>query len=175
MNDHSRPEPDAAWLASLRARFVQIARRRVPEDVAEDLAHDAMRVVLEQGSSFADKEDLDHPPLKWCFMTLRNVIGNWYQKRRRYEDLDHLHLVDARPDPLDALAEQQRRRRIRATLDRLRGGSAECAHWLWEIARGVKPAQVARNAQIEIAAFYRRLYRCRKKLQELLTEEGLQP
>lgn len=175
MNDRSHAQPNAAWLDSLRTRFVQIARRRVPEDAAEDVAHDAMRIVLESGMSHADREGLDHPPLRWCFMTLRNVIGNWYQKRRSHESLDGVHLSDEKSNPLNALEDEQRRSRVRATLDRLRENSADCANWLWEIARGAKPAELARQARIEVGAFYRRLYRCRKKLHEILQEEGLQP
>ena len=175
MNGSADTTPDAAWIAALRERFVEIARRRVPEDAAEDVAQDALRIVVDRGMAVARQQGRDRPPLKWCFMTLRNVIGNWYQKRRDHDDVDDVALVDERPTVLDALTTEERHRRIRATLERLRSRSEDCARWLWQIALGTKPAALAREADVEASAFHRRLYRCRRHLRALLEEEGLQP
>jgi RNA polymerase sigma factor (sigma-70 family) len=175
MEDPGHVDPDLTWLDPLRMRLLEIARRRVPEDVADDLVQDAIGIVLERGVPLAIEQGLPRPSLKWCFMTLRNVIGNWYQKRRDHLQLEDVRLVDPSPGPLAALTREERRRRVREALEALRRQSHECATWLWAVANGTRPATVATEAGIEAGAFYRRLYRCRKKLQALLLEKGLHP
>lgn len=175
MQDARRPNPDPDWLEPLRVRLTEIARRRVREDSVEDLVQDTLRIVLERGLPVAREEGRDRPPLKWCFMTLRNVIGNWYQKQRDQTDVQDLPLAAPGPDPLSALAREERDRRIHEALDELRRQSRDCAGWLWAVAEGTKPAELADRAGVAADAFYRRLYRCRKKLEALLLERELRP
>lgn len=175
MADARPPEPDPDWLVPLRERLMEIARRRVPEDAVEDLVQDALRIVLERGIPLAREQGHDRPSLKWCFMTLRNVIGNWYQKRRDHADADGLTLAAPGPDPLAALHREEEARRVRQAVGELREQAPDCASWLWQVAEGRRPAALAEQAGIEAAAFYRRLYRCRKKLELILRERGLCP
>lgn len=175
MQDARTSGSDPHWLEPLRVRLSEIARRRVPDDAVEDLVGETIRIVLERGLPLAREQGQDRPPLKWCFMTLRNVIGNWYQKRRDHRDVESLELADPGPDPLSALTREERDRRIHEALAELRRRSHDCASWLWSVAEGVKPATLATEAGIEAGAFYRRLYRCRKKLEALLSEKELLP
>ena len=174
--DPNRPTSfPPSWLASLRARLTEIAARRVPEDAVEDLVQDAMQVVLEKGPEAASRDGAPTPPLAWCFLVLRNVIGNWYQKRRDHAEVDDLPLADGRPDPLAALATEERARTVRGAVEELRRTNADCARWLWSMAEGEKPAALAERAGVEAGAFYRRVYRCRKKLEAILRAKGVTP
>ncbi len=175
MHHTDDPAIDPAWLATLRARMLEIAGRRVPDDTVEDVVQDAVSIVLEKGPGIAVREGTANPPLAWCFVVLRNVIGNWYQKRRSHDDVDTIDLADAASDPIDALDHERRHRAVHAALATLRAVSEECARWLWAMARGQRPADLAAGAGLEPAVFYRRVYRCRKKLEEILRREGVQP
>ena len=164
---------DPRWLAQLRERFAEIAARRVPESAAEDVVHDALAVVLAKGLAEADRHGQPDPPLSWSFTVLRNVIGNYYQNRRGHESVDGMELTDDRPDVLAALTTAERARTIRSAVDDLRRENAECADWLWSLAQGGKVADLARRAQLDPSVLYRRLYRCRRKLAEILRGKGV--
>jgi len=174
-NPNTPPSLESQWLAQLRQRFAEIAARRVPEDAVEDLVHDALGIVLAKGPDEAQGTGQPHPSLRWSFNVLRNVIGNYYQKRRHHDGLEGGNFPDDRPDALAALTTDERSRTIREAVDELRQSRPNCAHWLWSIAQGSKAGDLANGAQIEQAAFYRKLYRCRKFLAEILHRKGVSP
>ena len=166
------------WLAELRARFVAIARRRVPPEAVEDVVQDTLRIVIEKGWNGPGAADLDgRPALAWCMQALRNVIGNHYQRTRvraaRAADPARLERVaDGRREPLEALAGRDAERIVRAALADLSRGDAPCGRWLWALAEDRTPGELAREAGIEEGAFYRRLWRCREKLRAALADRG---
>lgn len=166
---------DPDWLAHLRARYAEIAARRVPEDAVEDLVQDALGIVLAKGPDAARGAGMDEPPLRWCFTVLRNVIGNWYQKRRHHGDVQALEWADDRPDPLAALTTAERDETVRAAVAELRRAHRRCADWLWSLAQGMKPGALADEARMDRAAFYRRIHRCRGALAEILRRRGVAP
>lgn len=161
------------WLTMLTGRFTEIAARRVPENVLEDIVQDAMGIVLTKGVAEARRQQSAEPPLRWCFLVLRNVIGNYYQKRRQHDSVSEMDLHDDRPDALAALTQDEKNRTIHRAMDQLRQGHPDCASWLWGLAQGRKPGALARKANMEEAAFYRRIYRCRKKLAAILVQKGV--
>jgi len=169
------PSLDPAWLSLLRQRYTEIAARRVPQDAVEDIVQDALGIVLVKGPAQAHGEGLVDPPLRWSFIVLRNVIGNWYQKRRRHESVEGLELKDDRPDALASLTTAERAQTIRAAVDELRLERPDCAGWLWSMAQGTKAGVLAARARMEQAAFYRKIYRCRKMLAEILLRKGVTP
>ncbi len=169
------PPLDPTWLSLLRQRFAEIAARRVPEDMVEDLVHDALGIVLAKGPAEAFRQGRSDPPLRWSFNVLRNVIGNWYQKRRHHETVDDHELHDGRPDALASLTTAERALSIRAAVDELRRSRPDCADWLWSMAQGAKAGVLAASARMEQAAFYRKIYRCRKLLAEILLRKGVTP
>jgi DNA-directed RNA polymerase specialized sigma24 family protein len=164
---------DSHWLAQLRRRFVEIAARRVPESAVEDVVHDALGIVLAKGAAVAREHGQKEPPLRWSFTVLRNVIGNYYQKRRSHEAIDNHDLPGSAPSPLAALTSAERLRTIRGAVDELATTKPDCARWLWAMAEGAKAGQLARGAHLEEAAFYRRIYRCRQALAEILKGKGV--
>ena len=173
--DNQQPSLDSNWLLQLRQRFAEITARRVPADAVEDVVHDALGVVLAKGLAEAQRSGSTEPSLRWCFSVLRNVIGNWYQKRRRHESVDDHQLQDGQPDALAALATDERAQTVRTAVAELRLARPDCADWLWSLAQGTKAGELAQRARIEQAAFYRKIYRCRRLLAEILQRKGVSP
>ncbi len=167
----ARSNPEGAWLAPLRERFLSIARRRVHPDVAEDLVQDALRVIVERNPGD------DPPPLPYCFQVLRNVIGNHYQKervRRRRAESEAAagEVPDDGPTPLEALAADDAVRVVHDCLQGMSASDPSCTRYLRRLMGGATPAGVADEEGLAAAVFYRRLYRCRLKLRELLDQRG---
>ena len=118
------------------------------------------------------------PPLAWCFQVLRNAIGNHYQRERtrRLRTVEGESLPerpDARPQPLEALESKEAVRMIHEALNELERSAERCAHYLRSIAAGVSLGVLASEDVIEEPVLYRRLYRCRQKLRELLHARGI--
>ncbi|MBD3402033.1 sigma-70 family RNA polymerase sigma factor [candidate division GN15 bacterium] len=94
--DRARSGDTAAeeeMFAYLRARFTFIAKRRVREGDAEDIAHEACMTVLDRYRALAPDTEFE----AWAYRVLRNKIGNYLRHgavRRRY---------DASPDAPDSL------------------------------------------------------------------------
>jgi DNA-directed RNA polymerase specialized sigma24 family protein len=64
---------------SLRVRFTAIAKRRVQQDHIEDIVQDALQTVLRKYRERSRSDGI----LVWSLTVLRNVIGNYYQARKR--------------------------------------------------------------------------------------------
>jgi len=174
-----RPALEAGWLIALRARFVAVARRRVAADDVEDVVQEAMRIVISKqttgpGGAMVEGE----PPLAWSFVVLRNAIGNHYQ-RTRVRHRVHAPLEAAgepatgAPTPLEALESADASARIHDAIGQLAAESATCGQYLRALAEGQSPADVAREAGLEEAVLYRRVYRCRQRLRALLADRGV--
>jgi len=70
---------EALLFTSLRVRFTAIAKRRVHQDHIEDIVQDALQTVLRKYKERAQTDGI----LVWSLTVLRNVIGNYYQARKR--------------------------------------------------------------------------------------------
>ena len=165
-----------AWLSDLQRRFVEIARRRVPYEAAEDLAQDAIRIVLEKGIRPGDGPVDELPPLAWCFQVLRNAVGNFYQKQRtlsRNTDLEHARGLAGGPTPLESLEQAELVGLVESSLQEMDRAGDACGGYLRELAGGISPSVLAEREGIEAAVLYRRLYRCRAKLREVLERQGV--
>jgi RNA polymerase sigma factor (sigma-70 family) len=156
---------------------VELTARRVEADAVEDLVQDALRIVHDRGGVAPGTLVDDRPALAWCFQVLRNVIGNHYQRRgaRDQIPLEDAELVVEGPTPLDRLASADRRRLLREAVAELAGRPDHCAEYLESVLSGADPAQIAERAGIAPAVLYRRLYRCRERLREILERRGVRP
>lgn len=171
-------------LAALRVRLLPVAKRRVREEDCEDLVHDGLRIVLEKLGARAVRG----PILIWSYAVLRNVIGNYYQKRRRRGEevrLQDERLVAPGTSSLteDGDAPGAAPELARA-LERLSRQHPRCAvlfglilECLGEIE---DPAEATREALRRMRmqdgaptrnALYVLLHRCRTRLRRLLDEE----
>jgi len=161
------------WFAQLRERFLALARRRVPDDAAEDLVQEALRIIHEKSASG------EEPQLAWCFQVLRNVIGNFYQRQRTRAAADPEEARDAvladapRPSPLEALEARDSERVIGEAVDELAATDGSCARYVRALLAGLDPATIARGDEVPAAILYRRLYRCRRKLRVILERRGV--
>jgi RNA polymerase sigma factor (sigma-70 family) len=170
-------ETEAAWLEKLRKRFVEVATRRVGESDVEDVVQDAMRVVAEKGLGPGAEPIEGRPPVAWCFQVLRNAVGNHYRR----EETRQRRLVssptagDAEPSQrlVEELESVETLRLIEDALDEMRRGDPKCGRYLALLVDGARPQDVAVDEGIEAPVFYRRLYRCRRKLRELLVARGV--
>jgi RNA polymerase sigma factor (sigma-70 family) len=179
MEDLIAMESAESWSSELHRRFVELARRRVPEDEAEDLVQEAMTVVLTRSGEIEEARLVEgRPPLAWCFTVLRNTIGNYYQRRERWAktvDEDAVDRLHAEGTPAEALESKELRIHIHQALQKLRGSDPQCWGFLSRLGDGIKPRSLAQSAGLEEAVLYRRLYRCRQKFRHLLEERGVRP
>jgi len=63
---------------ALRVRFLGVVKHRVRADDQEDVVQEAMRIVHGELA----KRPVMRQTLAWGFAILRNVVGNYYQKKR---------------------------------------------------------------------------------------------
>ena len=163
-------------LALLRERFLSVARRRVDAEALEDIVQRALQVVVENAGDAPVKH---LPALAWCFQVLRNTIGNYYQKRRtdrRIERGTAMHDAQSGlPTPLEALEASEASAAIHAALDALGAGDATCGRYLARLMEGTSPRALAVDEGLIEAVLYRRVYRCRAKLRQILLEKGVLP
>lgn len=165
-------------LESLRLRFMAIAASRVPREAVEDLVQDALLVVASRiASAPAGEREAGLPRLDWCFQVLRNTIGNYYMKtsrraRRGGGRLNEDHR-DPGATPMEALEAKEMREALEGALDAMRASDPDCGRTIDRIVSGTSPADLAAELGIAPAVFYRRLYRCRMKLRDLLEERGV--
>jgi len=170
------------WLTAVRREFVRIASRRVSADDVEDVVQDAMRVIAEKRMDRGAEPVDGQMPLAWCFQVLRHTIGNHYQRERTR----HRHLEgdagavdraeggpDSGPTSLEAMDSFATLTVIEDALGAMRRPDAKCARYLSRLADGERAGSIAESERIERAAFYRRLYRCRQKLRDILTAKGV--
>jgi DNA-directed RNA polymerase specialized sigma24 family protein len=158
-----------AWLEQLRARFTEIAARRVDPAAVDDIVQDALGVILEKSDG--------KPKLEWCFQVLRNVIGNWYRRektRRRFVVSDPEGEADAATAEVTALEALESQEAVAILRSGVAALGEPCSGYLAGLMGGATPAHVAEGEGLEAAVFYRRLYRCRQKLREWLKLKGVE-
>ena len=162
-----------AWLEELRTQFLRLAARRVDALHVEDLVQDALRVIVEK---VPDSE----PDLAWCFQVLRHTIGNHYrreQTRRRWVENDpEGEKMDsaAAPSLLEAMDARESERMLALSIEELGLPEDNCRRYLGRLLEGRTPQELAEEVSLDPAVLYRRLYRCRQRLREILRKKGIQ-
>jgi len=166
------------WLEKLRARFIEVAARRVGESDVEDVVQEAMRVVVEKRIVPGGEVVGELPPMAWCFQVLRNTIGNHYgredTRRRRLVAEEHSASEVAAPARFaEEMDSRETLRVIEDALVEMGRSDPQCGRYLMRLVDDARPQAVAADEGLEPAVFYRRLYRCRQKLRGLLTARGV--
>lgn len=179
---------EAELFQALRVRFLPLAKRRVQVDHAEDLVQDALRIVFDRYGKRNDGPGI----LVWGLTVLRNVIGNYYQRRER--DNQHLSFVDElpldagqQPEALTAFERAETRENLLAAIEELAQRFPRCGiifrHLLssLDIGGGAKAVSSRALALVQKedpamnrGRFYTALHRCRAQLRGVMTrlEEG---
>jgi RNA polymerase sigma factor (sigma-70 family) len=176
---------------ALRVRFIQIAKRRVRDDHVEDVVHDTLNIVL---TKYRDREG-DSGILVWSLTVLRNVIGNYYQARKRTDDrqqyVEDWQTLDAASeisDPTIVMEAEELADRLNDAVARLARKSMRCGR----IFAGLSASLQTGGGQREISSralalvqkdfpemtrntFYVALHRCRAQLRLLLDKTEASP
>jgi len=178
-------EAEAALFGILRVRFELIAKRRVQRDDLEDVVQDALRIVH---AKYHARPPHD-PFLPWGLLVLRNVIGNYYQKRERldreteFEERLHSETTGVIGTGVENDSADGRRNieAILAGIHRLARTAPRCGKIFQRILEsmdeGGSPREVSSRAiarlQVDIPnlsrdTFYVALHRCRQRLRDAL-------
>jgi DNA-directed RNA polymerase specialized sigma24 family protein len=175
--------------SSLRVKFLAIAKRRVRRDDLEDVTQDALRVVH---TKYKDHER-PYGILGWSMMVLRNVIGNYYQKRERldrgepFEEQLHWAAIEADGAPsVDNPSQGQahRTKLVLRSIEQLGRTDSRCRdlfHRILEsLQEGGSPREISQRTMKRLQedfpdrtreSLYVALHRCRNRLRELLRRE----
>jgi DNA-directed RNA polymerase specialized sigma24 family protein len=164
------------WLAELRERFLQLARRRVAAGAVEEIVQEALRVVSEEGLKPGQLAG-DKPALAWAYQVLRNAVGNHYsrQQRRGSRPPNPGGPGPVSGTPLEALERGQLTRLLDESLRELRRSSFDGARYLLALRKGRTPAELAAIEGLTPALLHRRVYLYRMQLREILVARGIAP
>ena len=152
----------------LRSRLLVIARYRVQES-AEDLVQETLVIVHNRLPEFENPEGL----LAFTNQVLRNKIGNIYQERDRRK-LRQVELGENLPLQYNIDGELhavELDRIIRECIDRLGQRHPNCRAILSSLYDGFNPAEISENLGISKSSLKVRVFRCRKALRKILSDE----
>ncbi len=182
------PSAEKLLFSTLRERFLPLAKQRVQEEDHEDIVQDALRVVVARYRERPSAEGI----LPWSLVVLRNVIGNYYQRRSRnirHESLDDRDDIEAEfatrhalsPDVFDDSREVIER--VTGAIARLSSERPTCGtifrRILESLELGGGPRKISGRAMAGVredhpdmssGSFYVTLHRCRLRLREILRE-----
>jgi len=190
-------QAEATLFGSLGVRFLTIAKRRVQEADVQDVVQDALRIVLTKYGGRGAHEGI----LIWSLAVLRNVIGNYYQARKRegqwvshQEGSEGLADVAAHRPHADATGtggfdvDSGAAERIIAAISALSRTHPRCASIFRAILESTDQGGGAREVslrametvrhihpEITRGAFYVALHRCRSRLREIVEEMERSP
>ena len=178
-------EASSALFTELHVRFFAIAKRRVQMDHVEDVVQDVLKIVLEKYAERGTGSGI----LIWGLTVLRNVIGNYYQARRR--DGERLeYYADERQLPastslLEAdLDAEEAQKRLAEAIAELAERYPRCGAIFQAILTSLEeegsPREISTRALALVQqhdsgmkrnAFYVALHRCRGYLRDLLADQ----
>jgi DNA-directed RNA polymerase specialized sigma24 family protein len=181
------PIAEARLFEDLRVRFTDITKRRVQSDNIEDIVQDALKIVFTKYASLEKERGM----LVWSLTILRNVIGNFYQSRQRFDDknvqVDNWQAVsEAAVDPsameteettsllFDAMTELSEKYPTCGTIFSCILNSHEKGGGQREISQRALDAVQEMIPDFKRGSFYTALHRCRTHLRKILStlEEG---
>ncbi|MCP4145342.1 MAG: hypothetical protein GY752_08675 [bacterium] len=178
---------EARLFEDLRVRFTTITKRRVQSDNIEDIVQDALKIVFTKYASLEKERGM----LVWSLTILRNVIGNFYQSRQRFDDknvqVDNWQAMnEASVDPstmetdestsllFDAMTELSEKYPKCGTIFSCILNSHEKGGGQREISQRALDAVQEIIPDFKRGSFYTALHRCRAHLRKILSalEEG---
>lgn len=144
----------------LSVRFKYLAKRRVGEDNAADLAQDAVFTVLEKYKSLEPGSEFE----PWAYMVLRNKIGNYLKQKERRE-----HIFGTRVSQDGRLLDSESAvhvasLRLRECLQKLIKSNTTYARVLVLAYQGFKTIEICEKLDIKANYFYVILNRSRSQL-----------
>lgn len=189
---------ETALFESLRVRFLDVAKRRVRTDDIEDVVQESLRIIHLKYR----QTDPQTRVLTWAMVVLRNVIGNYYQKRKRldraepFEDQIHSAAPDVQAADYESAPLIPDHDSIRPLLDAIRFLGEQyprCGRLFRSILENIEKGEAPKGIPsdtidqllhdlggISRDTLYVTLHRCRKRLREIMrdineTEGGVGP
>ncbi len=178
-------QAESALFGTLRVRFLEIAKRRVRKDDAEDVVQDALRIAHMRYT----QREIRSGMLSWSLVVLRNVIGNYYQKRGRldrgetFDDRLHGSLGTGRMGADEDLVAREATRAVLEAAARLGRREPRCGsffrHVLESLGEGGDAGEITGRAMAQLRAdfpgmsrgsLYVAIHRCRNRLREILRQ-----
>jgi DNA-directed RNA polymerase specialized sigma24 family protein len=164
------------WLAMLRARFTEVATRRVVAEDVERVVSEAMRAVIDSEIAPGVASIQGSPPLAWCFQVLRNTIGRYFRDealRERRLALAHSASPTALAKPVECISARDLLPLVEAAVEKMGATEPHCALFFNRFVEGAHPHEIIAEDDLDPVAFHRYMYGCRRKLRELLRSQGV--
>lgn len=182
-------EAEEYFFSNLRVRFLDIAKRRVRRDDVEDLAQEALRVIHGKYRDLETAKGI----LIWAMTVLRNVIGNYYQKREKLDRgepfEEEIHRSPGRPGedgagPDAFCSAEEQTELILRSIRRLGESDSRCRRLfqrvLESLQEGGSPREISQRTMEQFhedfpgqsrESLYVALHRCRGRLREILRQQ----
>jgi RNA polymerase sigma factor (sigma-70 family) len=154
---------EEAFFESLRSRITAVAKKRIRGAEYEDVVQETLIIVKSKLPEISD----DRNVMPFVFQTLRNCIGNHYQKMKTEQKY-----IDFSADASDVLQfdeNQDWHQILNKALDHLRRDHERCADLLKAVIRSAEIQELKELLNLDEANVYRTLYRCRNRLKEIIT------
>lgn len=177
-------QAESRLFETLRVRFLDVVKQRVPEDDVEDVVQEGLRIVHLKLSF----RPLTGGFLPWSYSILRNVVGNYYKKASRRKrgvgfdeqvhgatdedisgDLERQRIVDHLAEKLLLLSRTHPRcavlfDKILQVFEKKREGRGD-TQTIYDLVRDEFP-------EMSPGTFYTALHRCRARLRALMNAEA---
>lgn len=152
----------------LYTRLMEVARRRLPDEDAQDVVQESMLFIVDRIEQHETPESL----LGFAHGVLRNKIGNFYNKRNRHE---HVVMAMSRPPEdsctIDAdLAAAELWRIVSEAIDELGDRSPLCRDVLLGLAEGKSYSDLCTELRIPASLIEKRVFRSRLALRSIVRE-----
>ncbi len=155
---------ESELFSSLRVRFVLLAKRRLGERDAEDVAQEACITIAQKYRELA--EDVNFAA--WAFQVLRNKIGNCLQQRSRRNEIGH----EDDPGTVETSSVAMLERRIVNCLRRIYKINRQYARVLNLVHLGFEAEEICQVLGVKRGNLYVVLSRGRQQLRKCLAEQG---
>jgi RNA polymerase sigma factor (sigma-70 family) len=155
------------FIGKLHARFLELAKRRVGEKDADDLAQETCVTILERYKSLPTHDHFE----AWCYKILRNKIGNYLRKSGRRSKFNAPTFSDESANaPIDA-GDPDFENRLLECLKRVYRENRRYARVLNLAHQGYDGEEICRRLGLKRNNFYALLRRSRAMLWKFLREE----
>jgi len=163
-------------LPPLRARLTQVAKRRLPEALTEEVVQEALVTLWLKRDELRDADNL----MPFVFGVLRNVIGNAYQRASRERmraavgavEVEFMPDASSLANPAALVAEAELATLIERALPICAERSPVGGHLLELVWSGLTLPEIReRLGNVAESTFLSRVHRARRLLRDVLRDE----
>lgn len=152
-------------LQLLEQRITAVAKKRVPADAVQDVVQDTLIALVGKLPSLSSETDV----LPYTCLILRNIIGNYYQRKKFLERFRGLDDCDIATNPLAGVETSIYLDQVLETCKRTNG---EYSRIVQMVLNGHTPKEIAKALDLpSVQALRMKVHRGRKQLKAALREE----